>query len=216
MDFYCEFAPKVHQPSTINQQPEIQEAKTFFNSSAITLSLPHPYFVHHQITMIMNTLIPYFQHQLLDESIATRKMLERVPSDKLDWQPHPKSMSMVRLATHVAELPNWIPMITDEDELDFSKGNYAPQPINSNKELMDYYEKNLKDGEAALERVSEAELDKPWTMRNGAEVYFTSPKKEVIRMAISQTIHHRAQLGVYLRLLNIPIPGPYGPSADEQ
>ncbi len=125
----------------------------------------------------MNTLIPYFQHQLLDESIATRKMLERVPSDKLDWQPHPKSMSMVRLATHVAELPNWIPMITDEDELDFSKGNYAPQPINSNKELMDYYEKNLKDGEAALERVSEAELDKPWTMRNGAEVYFTSPKK---------------------------------------
>ncbi|MDP4130106.1 MAG: DinB family protein, partial [Bacteroidota bacterium] len=154
-------------------------------------------------------------NQLQDESATTRKMLERVPTEKLDWQPHPKSMSLVRLATHVAEIPNWIPMVTEMDELDFSKGNYAPQPISSNKDLLDYFEKNRIDGKAALEKVSDDILEQPWSMRNGEEIFFTLPKGEVLRMTLSQIIHHRAQLGVYLRLLDIPIPGTYGPSADE-
>ena len=163
----------------------------------------------------MNTIINYFQHQLQEEAVTARKMLERVPADKLDWQPHPKSMSLVRLATHVAEIPNWIPLVTEKDELDFSKGDYSPHPINSNKDLMDYFEKNVKDGKAALEKASDDILDKPWTMRSGEEIYITSTKGEVLRMSLSQIIHHRAQLGVYLRLLDIPIPGSYGPSADE-
>jgi uncharacterized damage-inducible protein DinB len=164
----------------------------------------------------MNTLIHYFQNQLQEESVTSRKMLERVPTDKLDWQPHLKSMSLVRLATHVAEIPNWIPMVTERDELDFSKGNYSPQPITSTKDLLDYLDKNVKDGKEALEKVSDDILDKPWIMRNGEDIYIKSTKGEVLRMAFSQIIHHRAQLGVYLRLLDIPIPGSYGPSADEQ
>ncbi len=164
----------------------------------------------------MNTLINYFKNQLQEETATTRKMLERVPADKLDWQPHPKSMSLVRLATHVAEIPNWIPMVTDMDELDFSKGNYTAPTINSSKDLVDYFDQNVKDGKAALDKVSDDILNKPWSMRNGEEIYMTSPKGDVLRMTLSQLIHHRAQLGVYLRLLDIPIPGSYGPSADEQ
>jgi uncharacterized damage-inducible protein DinB len=179
------------------------------------LSVTHIYFVHHQKQKIMNTLISYFQNQLKEEAITARKMLERVPADKLDWQPHPRSMSLVRLATHVAEIPNWIPLVTEKDELDFGNGGYSPHPINSNKDLMDYFEKNVRDGKAALERASDDILDKPWVMRSGEEIYITSTKGEVLRMALSQIIHHRAQLGVYLRLLDIPIPGSYGPSADE-
>ena len=163
----------------------------------------------------MNSIIQYFQNQLQEESATTRKMLERVPTEKLDWQPHPRSMSLVRLATHVAEIPNWIPMVTEMDELDFSKGNYAPQPINSNKDLLDYFETNRIDGKVALDKVSDDILEQPWSMRNGEEIFFTLPKGEVLRMTLSQIIHHRAQLGVYLRLLDIPIPGTYGPSADE-
>jgi uncharacterized damage-inducible protein DinB len=179
------------------------------------LSVTHIYFVHHQKQKIMNTLISYFQNQLKEEAVTARKMLERVPADKLDWQPHPRSMSLVRLATHVAEIPNWIPLVTEKDELDFGNGGYSPHPINSNKDLMDYFEKNVRDGKAALERASDDILDKPWVMRSGEEIYITSTKGEVLRMALSQIIHHRAQLGVYLRLLDIPIPGSYGPSADE-
>lgn len=165
--------------------------------------------------MIMNILIPYFKHQMQEEAVTTRKMLALVPADKLDWLPHPKSMSLVRLATHVAEIPSWVPMITDWEELDFSKGNYAPPVINSSGDLLAYFEKNFKSGTAALEKVSDDILNKPWSMRNGDEIFFTLPKSEVLRMTLSQIIHHRAQLGVYLRLLDIPIPGSYGPSADE-
>jgi uncharacterized damage-inducible protein DinB len=165
--------------------------------------------------MIMNTLISFFQKQLQEEAVNTRKMLAIVPADKLDWQPHPKSMSLVRLATHVAEIPSWVRMVTDHPELDFSKGDYTAPVINSSKDLLNYLEKNEKDGEAALEKRSDEILDKPWSMRNGDEIFFTLPKRDVLRMTISQIIHHRAQLGVYLRLLDIPIPGSYGPSADE-
>jgi uncharacterized damage-inducible protein DinB len=163
----------------------------------------------------MNILIPYFQHQLREEAVATRKMLALVPADKLDWLPHPKSMSLVRLATHVAEIPSWIRMMTDSNELDFAKANYAPPAVSNSRDLLNYFEKNLADGDAAFSAVSDDILDLPWTMRNGEEIFFTLPKREVLRMTISQIIHHRAQLGVYLRLLDIPIPGSYGPSADE-
>jgi uncharacterized damage-inducible protein DinB len=87
--------------------------------------------------------------------------------------------------------------------------------INSNQELMDYFEKRYNEGLAVLVAENEKELDKPWTLRNGETIYATNPKIDVLKMSLSQQIHHRAQLGVYLRLLNIPIPGSYGPSADE-
>jgi uncharacterized damage-inducible protein DinB len=164
---------------------------------------------------IMNTLIRYFQNQLEKEAPVTRKMLERVPEDRLGWQPHPKSMSLGQLATHVAEIPNWVPMVAGQDVLEFSPGDYHPFVAGSRKELLDYFEKNLGEGRATLEKLSDDVLDKTWTMRSGQQVMVSDRKDEVLRMCLSQIIHHRAQLGVYLRLLDIPIPGSYGPSADE-
>ena len=156
-----------------------------------------------------------FLKEMEEEALTTRKMLERVPTERFDWQPHVKSMTLKRLATHVAELPSWIAMAIKTDELDFADNSYQPVEISNTNELLDYFENNLVDARAVLLDKNEIVLDEPWTMRNGEEIYSTRSKAEVIRMSISQTIHHRAQLGVYLRLLDIPIPGSYGPSADE-
>jgi len=161
------------------------------------------------------SLINAFAKELERESHTTRKMLERVPVEKFEWQPHPKSMKLGHLASHIAELPSWINMALNTPELDFAANPYSVPPIHSIKELLDYYENNLADGKAELAKAKEEQLSQPWTMRNGSDIYSTEPRGAVIRMALSQTIHHRAQLGVYLRLLDIPIPGSYGPSADE-
>jgi uncharacterized damage-inducible protein DinB len=106
-------------------------------------------------------------------------------------------------------------MTLTTDELDFANNPYQPENINSTDELLAYFERSLADGRDHLTRATEDQLTQPWTLRNGDQIYSTSSKAEVIRMAFSQIIHHRAQLGVYLRLLDIPIPGSYGPSADE-
>src|SRR6185312_15393971 len=161
------------------------------------------------------SLIQFFLKQLDDEAKTTRKMLSRVPDDKYDWQPHPKSMTIRRLATHVAELPSWITMTLTTSELDFANNPYEPEVINNTAGLMNYFERTLADGRAYLEAAKEEQLADNWTLRNGDEIYSTSLKSEVLRMAYSQIIHHRAQLGVYLRLLDVPIPGSYGPSADD-
>jgi uncharacterized damage-inducible protein DinB len=160
-------------------------------------------------------IIKLLQQELEREAITTRKMLERVPEDKFNWQPHEKSMTLQRLATHVAELPGWIKMTLDTTELDFANNPYQPVPVNSTRDLMDYFEKSLAGGREALSAATEKDLLPNWTLRNGDQVYSVSTKYEVIRMSLGQIIHHRAQLGVYLRLLNILIPGSYGPSADE-
>lgn len=161
------------------------------------------------------SLIQFFLKQFDDEAKTTRKMLSIVPDDKYDWKPHPKSMAIRNLATHIAELPTWIPMALNTSELDFATSPYNPVMINSTKELLNYFEKNLTDGRAALKSAKEEQLSDEWTLRNGKDIYSTSPKSEVLRMVFSQIIHHRAQMGVFLRLLDVPIPGSYGPSADD-
>ncbi|MEP6928241.1 MAG: DinB family protein [Ginsengibacter sp.] len=161
------------------------------------------------------SLINMFLKELDAEAKKTRKMLSRIPDDKYEWQPHPKSMTMRRLATHVAELPSWITMTLTTSELDFANNPYKPEVINNTAELINYFERTLADGRAHLEAAKEEQLSDPWTLRNGKEIYSTSPKSEVLRMAYNQIIHHRAQLGVYLRLLDIPIPASFGPSADD-
>lgn len=160
-------------------------------------------------------IIQLLSQELEKEAVTTRKMLERVPSDKFDWKPHEKSMTLKRLSTHVAELPGWISMALTTDELDFANNPYQPVEINNTKELLAYFERSLEDGKKSLASATETDLLPNWTLRNGDQVYRVSTKYEVIRMSLGQMIHHRAQLGVYLRLLNIPIPGSYGPSADE-
>jgi uncharacterized damage-inducible protein DinB len=162
------------------------------------------------------SMIQTFLKELQQEAVTTRKMLAIVPDDKYQWKPHEKSMTIQQLATHIAELPGWVTMVLNTSELDFAESGYTPLNISSTAGVLEVFEKSLADGKASLEAAKEEQLDDPWTLRNGETIYSTSPKAEVIRMAFSQTIHHRAQLGVFLRLLNIPIPGSYGPSADDE
>jgi uncharacterized damage-inducible protein DinB len=164
----------------------------------------------------MITFIESFVKELEHESIGTKKMLALVPADKADWKPHEKSMALKDLATHIADLPSWITMGLTTSELDFATSPYNPQNCNGGEELVAYYEKNAAAAKATLLKSTDAQLEEMWTLRNGDIVYMTQTKLEVLRHSYCQMVHHRAQLGVYLRLLNIPIPGVYGPSADDQ
>lgn len=191
--------------------------KLFFikkNTADIGLSPGLIYFALYQKRKTMSQ-IQILLKEFQNEAEITRKMLERVPEEKFDWKPHPKSGTLKWLTTHIAELPGWPDMILSTEELDFENNPYQHDEINSQEDLMRYFEKSFQKGKARLEQAKESELQESWTMRVGDRVISSTPKAEVIRMAFSQTIHHRAQLGVYLRLLNIPIPGSYGPSADE-
>jgi uncharacterized damage-inducible protein DinB len=161
------------------------------------------------------SMIQSLLKEMEKESQTTRKMLQRVPDEQWNWKPHEKSMTVQRLATHIAELPGWVTMVLTTDELDFANNDYQPANLRNNAELMDYFEQVLAAGKAQLATAKDEDLQPNWTLRNGKNIYDVSPKGEVIRMAYCQIVHHRAQLGVYLRLLNIPIPGSYGPSADE-
>jgi uncharacterized damage-inducible protein DinB len=160
-------------------------------------------------------VIPLLLKEMEQEAATTRKFLPLVPVDKFDWKPHEKSMKMETLAVHIAELPSWVQMALTTSELDFSKMDYKPTPVASTEELLSLFEKSYEQGKSALSSAKEEDLLPSWTLRNGEQVYNVMTKYEVIRHSLAQTIHHRAQLGVYLRLLNIPIPGSYGPSADE-
>ena len=156
-----------------------------------------------------------FLKELNRESVTTRKMLAIVPSDKFDWKPHPRSRNIRQLSGHIAELPTWIGMVLNTDELDFAANAYSAPDINDTPALLGLFEKSLAEGQEELANSKEESLDKTWTLRNGEQIFFADAKAEMIRTTLSQIIHHRAQLGVYLRLLDVKIPGSYGPSADE-
>jgi len=155
-------------------------------------------------------------NELKSEAAATRKILERVPIDKNDWTPHAKSMALGKLAMHVAEIPSWVAMTLLTDELDFAKFDYKLLPARSTEELLAKHDETVEQAIAVLETFEDKVYDAPWTMRTGEKIHYTMPKSAVVRrFAFSHLFHHRAQLGVYLRLLDIPIPGMYGPTADE-
>ncbi len=158
--------------------------------------------------------------ELAHEMATTRKTLERVPDDKFSWQPHPKSMSMGRLATHIAELIGWVPNILKLESLDFAPvggAPYQPKTAASRAELLALFDKNVADAQAALGAASDADLMVIWTLLNGGNKIFSLPRIAVLRgMMLNHVIHHRGQLSVYLRLNDIPVPSLYGPSADEQ
>ncbi len=161
------------------------------------------------------SIIELLSKELEQEAEITRKMLGRVPNDKWDWKPHQKSMTMMNLTTHVAELPGWIAIGLNSSGIDFAEHPYEPAVVHSTSEVMDIFEKALDEGRGALRNAKEEDLLPQWTLRNGDQIYSVMTKYEVIRHSLAQSIHHRAQLGVYLRLLDIPIPGSYGPSADD-
>jgi uncharacterized damage-inducible protein DinB len=162
---------------------------------------------------ILSSLKAELQH----EAIATRKVLERVPMDKLSWKPHEKSMALGSLAKHVAELPSLITMGMTKNEWEVSENKPTPMPT-TNAELVELFDKHVKEASDSLEKENENEfLGQSWSMRNKEQIFFTIPRFAVLRnMGMNHLIHHRAQLAVYLRLLNIPVPGIYGPTADER
>lgn len=145
----------------------------------------------------------------------TRKMLERVPADKFSWKPHEKSMSLERLAVHLAEVTGWPEFVLNTPGLDFGASPYKPTEVSNTEDLLKILDTSSPKALKAIEQATETQFNEPWVMRMGEHVISSDSKYENIRHAFGQMIHHRAQLGVYLRLLNVPIPGVYGPSADD-
>jgi uncharacterized damage-inducible protein DinB len=164
---------------------------------------------------IGQSMLPEFDNEMQ----GTRKTLERVPDEKWGWKPHEKSGTVGWMASHIATMPDWIGVTLKTDELDYAPVNgpaYQLPKIENRQQLLAEFDKNVKEARAALAAVSDADLMKEWTLLAGGKKIFTMPKIACIRgMVLNHIIHHRAQLTVYYRLLGIPVPGLYGPSADE-
>jgi uncharacterized damage-inducible protein DinB len=163
----------------------------------------------------MITFIEAFKKELEDESKETRRMLKQVPQGKNDWAPHSKSMKMGVLAMHLAELFQMIENALLKDKWDFADEPYEPKTCETTEELLAVLDKSLKSAFEALDQSDDAILLDEWRLCSGDITFLKIARWEAVRHAFGQNTHHRAQLGVYLRLLDIPIPGPYGPSADE-
>jgi len=155
--------------------------------------------------------------EMEQEAIATRKTLERVPADKFTWKPHDKSMSLGQLASHVAEIAQWTNSTINKDELDFSKEEYKPFEPKTTEELVKFFDDTQASALKTLnDNATDENLMGMWSLKNGETTYLTMPRIAVMRgFVLSHLIHHRAQLGVYLRMLDVPLPSTYGPSADE-
>jgi uncharacterized damage-inducible protein DinB len=160
---------------------------------------------------IVDALLPEFDHEMT----TTRKVLERVPDDKWDWKPHPRSYSLGALATHVATIPTWGETTLTRDEIDL--GANPPRDMPTDKAgLLAMFDKHAAGTRAALTGRADGEFMAQWSLKNSGKTIFTMPKAVVWRsFVMSHLIHHRAQLAVYLRLLDQPVPSMYGPSADE-
>jgi uncharacterized damage-inducible protein DinB len=153
--------------------------------------------------------------ELKRESVMTRKMLERVPMDKADWKPHERSMSLGKLAVHVADITHWISDIVNIDDYDFLE-HRRPVSAVSTEDLLRIAEERNAQALADLEKMTDEGFGNTWVVRQGDKVYFRIPKHAAIRSwGFSHQFHHRGQLSVYLRLLDVPVPGMYGPTADE-
>ena len=163
-----------------------------------------------------DTVLPEFDMEMDN----TRRTLERLPDDKFGWQPHAKSGTLGWLAVHIATIPHWAKITMEEDSLDLSapgRSNSGPPVPTNRKGVMELFEKNRAEARAALSGGDDAAYAKPWALFMGEQELFREPRANVLRrMVLNHMIHHRGQLTMYLRLLDVPVPGLYGPSADEQ
>jgi uncharacterized damage-inducible protein DinB len=160
---------------------------------------------------IAQSLLPEFDQEMAN----TRKMLERLPEDKLDYKPDPKSMSLGRLASHVAEMTGWFASMMEGPALDIPEG-FKPFLATSRKQLLDKFDENVVSTRAALAATGDQALMQEWSLKFAGNTMFTMPRIACYRtMIMNHVIHHRGQLSVYCRLTGVPVPGMYGPSADE-
>ncbi|MBI4602395.1 MAG: DinB family protein [Planctomycetes bacterium] len=164
---------------------------------------------------IASSLLPELDHEMA----STRKLLDRLPETKLSWKPHPKSMSLGQLATHIAEIPGWAKAITAADSFDLAPPGgraYAPPVDATRGDVLRRFDGNVREAQAAIAVLDDAAAMRPWSLLKGGHAFFTLPKVAVLRsMLFGHAIHHRGQLTVYLRLLDVPVPSVYGPTADE-
>jgi uncharacterized damage-inducible protein DinB len=158
---------------------------------------------------IAETLLP----ELDQEMASTRKLLERVPSEKGSWKPHPKSFQLSHLAQLVATMPGWLTNMVREKELDLAKSpGYSDQTTEA---LVATFDRLVGEAREAISRTSDEDFAVSWSLRHGDRELWTAPRRVVVRSTINHLVHHRGQLTVYLRLLDVPIPSMYGPTADE-
>jgi uncharacterized damage-inducible protein DinB len=164
---------------------------------------------------ISQALLPEFDMEMAN----VRRTLERVPDGKFDWKPHEKSMTMGRLAAHLANIPTWGKLVMEMPALDVNPPGGSPikQPeLHTRQELLNFFDKHVPETRAALAAADDRSFLETWTLENGGKTIFSMPRMAAIRgMVMNHVIHHRAQMGVYLRLNDIPVPSIYGPSADE-
>ncbi len=164
---------------------------------------------------LSQNLLPEFDAEME----RTRKTLDRVPEDKLGWKPHEKSMPMDRLADHLAEIPGYMVFTIQQESVDVNPAGgrrFEPLVAKSRKQLLEAFDKNVKEARAALAGASDEHLNKNWSLLAGGQTVFSARRIDALRtFVMNHAIHHRAQLGVYLRLNNVPVPSIYGPSADE-
>jgi uncharacterized damage-inducible protein DinB len=165
---------------------------------------------------IRDSILPEFDQEMA----TTRRVLDRVPEDKLDWKPHEKSYAMTDLATHLCNLPDWIGIALGQDSFDIAPPGGEPpraKPARSHTEILSRFDQAVATARAKLSQATDDNLMQPWTLMRGGQAMFTIPRVAVLRnFVLNHSIHHRGQLSVYLRLNDIPVPSIYGPSADER
>ena len=161
-----------------------------------------------------SALLPEYEHEMA----GVRKTIERIPEDRLEWSPHPKSTTMGRLATHLAELAGFAELALRSESFDMRPGGVAlpARTLPSRSAILELLDRNVAAGKAAIEATGDSEWLAPWTLSANGQVVFRMPRVAVVRNSVlNHSIHHRAQLGVYLRLNDVAVPALYGPSADE-
>ena len=164
------------------------------------------------LTTMPTPIIPLDEFD--QEMASTRRLLERVPTDKGEWKPHPKSFALGHLAQLVSWIPGWMTRTLREPALDL-KGAPGYSFLPTETVLADF-DKNVREARDALQSVTGAALDEPWSLKMGERVLFTTVRGATVRQHLSHLVHHRGQLTVYLRLIDVPLPQIYGPTADEK
>ncbi len=159
---------------------------------------------------IAETLLPEFDQEMT----TTRRLIERVPTEKGKWKPHPKSFPLGHLTQLVVMMPSWITNAVQETFLDLA--NYPGYSYETTEDLVKTFDENVKEARSALAKTTDKDFTADWSLKHGDKVFFTAPRATIVRQTINHFVHHRGQLTVYLRLIDVPIPSIYGPTADEK
>lgn len=163
------------------------------------------------------TRIHLLLNELSHEAATTRKHLARLPEARLAWRPHPRSSSAGQLASHLIDCIRWVQPTFSADELDFNPATHQPFEVTSVAAMLAAFDREVEGATQAMARSTDLDARQPWRLRMRGKVWFEKPREAVFRdMTLSHLIHHRGQLSVYLRLLEVPVPGSYGPTADDR